>query len=102
MFDDLLEANRRYASTFGLQNVTSPAAKELALVTCMDSRLDPLSILGLSPGDAKVLRNGGGRVTEDVLRSLVLATHFLDVRRIAVMQHTKCALAGRDDESIRG
>ncbi len=101
MFDDLLEANRRYASTFELQGVSSPAAKEFALVTCMDSRLDPLSLLGLVPGDAKVLRNGGGRVTEDVLRSLVLATHFLDVRRIAVMQHTECALAGRTDETIR-
>lgn len=102
MFDDLLEANGRYAAAFSLQGVPSPAAKAFALVTCMDSRLDPLSILGLAPGDAKILRNGGGRVTQDVLRSLVLATNFLGVRRIAVMHHTESALADRTDDAVRG
>jgi carbonic anhydrase len=101
MFDDLLAANRQYASVFKLQGLPPRAHRELALVTCMDSRIEPLAMLGLAPGDSKILRNAGGRVTGDVLRSLVLATNFLGVRRIAVMQHTGCALTGRSDESIR-
>jgi carbonic anhydrase len=101
MFDDLLDANQQYVAGFGLAGIPAPAAREFALVTCMDSRIEPLTMLGLRPGDAKIIRNAGGRVTPDVLRSLVLATRFLGVRRIAVMQHTKCALAGRSDDDIR-
>jgi carbonic anhydrase len=101
MFDDLLAANRGYAADFSLQGIAPRAAKGFALVTCMDSRIEPLTMLGLVPGDAKILRNGGGRVTPDVLRGLVLATHFLGVTEIAVMQHTNCALAGRRDDDIR-
>ena len=101
MFDDLLDENLRYAAGFDLAGIPAPAAKEFALVTCMDSRIEPLAMLGLGPGDAKILRNGGGRVTSDVLRSLILATRFLGVRRIAVMQHTGCALAHRSDDDIR-
>ncbi|MGH9080673.1 MAG: beta-class carbonic anhydrase [Acidimicrobiales bacterium] len=101
MFDDLLEANLRYASGFSLQGLPGRAGKEFALVTCMDTRIEPLAILGLAPGDSKILRNAGGRVTEDVLRSLILATNFLGVRRIAVMHHTECALADQTDEAIR-
>ena len=101
MMDDLLEANRAYAANFTLAGIPAPAAKRFALVTCMDSRIEPLTMLGLVPGDAKILRNAGGRVTVDVLRSLILATHFLGVERIAVMQHSGCALAGRTDEELR-
>ncbi len=101
MFDDLLDENRRYAADFALAGLPAPAAKGFALVTCMDSRIDPLAVLGLVPGDAKIFRNAGGRVTQDALRSLVLATHFLGVTRIAVMQHTGCAMANRTDEDIR-
>jgi carbonic anhydrase len=101
MFDDLLAANRRYASGFSLQGIPGTAAKRFGLVTCMDSRIEPLVMLGLSQGDAKILRNAGGRVTSDVLRSLVLATTFLGVEYIAVMHHTDCALAGRDDAEVR-
>jgi len=101
MFDDLLGDNHGYASGFELAGIPARAAKELALVTCMDSRIEPLAMLGLRPGDAKILRNAGGRVTPDVLRSLVLATRFLGVRFIAVMQHTDCALAFRDNSQIR-
>jgi carbonic anhydrase len=101
MMDDLLEANRAYASTFTLAGIPARAGKGFALVTCMDSRIEPLTMLGLSPGDAKILRNAGGRVTEDVLRSLILATNLLGVNRIAVMQHTDCALANRDDGAVR-
>jgi carbonic anhydrase len=98
--EDLLEANGRYTEGFSLGHLTSRALKGVAILTCMDTRLDPLAILGLSPGDAKILRNAGARVTPDVLRSLALATHFLGVSEIAVMQHTGCALAGRSDEDV--
>jgi carbonic anhydrase len=101
MMDDLLDANRAYASAFTLAGIPARAAKGFALVTCMDSRIEPLTMLGLAPGDAKILRNAGGRVTEDVLRSLILATNLLGVERIAVMQHTDCALAHRDDRAVR-
>jgi carbonic anhydrase len=101
MFGDLLDENARYMADFSLAGLQGRAAKEFALVTCMDSRIEPLAMLGLVPGDAKIMRNAGGRVTSDVLRSLILATNFLGVRRIAVMQHADCALAGRTDEEIR-
>jgi carbonic anhydrase len=101
MFEDLLQSNRRYASGFTLQGTPARAAKGFALVTCMDSRIEPLTMLGLKPGDAKILRNAGGRVTADVLRSLVLATNFLGVTYVAVMSHTDCALANRTDDDIR-
>jgi carbonic anhydrase len=68
----------------------------------MDTRLEPLAALGLRPGDAKIIRNAGGRVTPDVLRSLILATRMLGVDRIAVMQHTGCALAFKDEDDVRG
>jgi len=101
MFDDLLQANTSYSDGFTLRGIAPVAAKGFALVTCMDSRIEPLTMLGLHPGDAKILRNAGARVTPDVIRSLVLATHFLDVREIAVMQHTNCALAGETDAGVR-
>ncbi|HEX3947858.1 MAG TPA: carbonic anhydrase, partial [Acidimicrobiales bacterium] len=77
------------------------AAKRFALVTCMDSRIEPLVALGLVPGDAKILRNAGGRVTGDVLRSLVLATTYLDVVSVAVMHHTDCAMTKLTEAGIR-
>jgi carbonic anhydrase len=67
----------------------------------MDSRIDPLRMLGLSPGDAKIFRNPGGRVTPQALEALVLATHLLAVRRILVVPHTRCAMASRTEEEIR-
>ena len=101
MFEELLAANTAYAEGFTLAGIAPVAARGFALVTCMDSRIEPLTMLGLHPGDAKILRNAGARVTPDVLRSLVLATRFLDVREIAVMQHTNCALAGESDDGVR-
>jgi len=101
MFDELLAANREYASHFALAGIAASAAKGFAVVTCMDSRIEPLTTLGLRPGDAKILRNAGGRVTADVLRSLALATGLLGVTKVAVMHHTDCALGGRDDADLR-
>ncbi|HVA72984.1 MAG TPA: carbonic anhydrase [Acidimicrobiales bacterium] len=100
MFDELLAANAGYASRFTHDGMEARAVKAFCVLTCMDTRIDPLSILGLSVGDAKILRNAGGRVTPDVLRSMVLAATFLGVKEIAVMHHTKCALAGTDDASV--
>jgi carbonic anhydrase len=66
----------------------------------MDSRIDPLRIVGMAPGDAKILRNAGARITEDVLRTLVLATHLLNVSRVLVMPHTDCKMASGSEEEI--
>lgn len=101
MFEDLLAANRQYARIFSLQDIPGRAAKGFGLVTCIDTRIEPLTMLGLRPGDAKIIRNAGGRVTPDVLRSLVLATTFLGVTHIAVMHHTDCALARGGEADLR-
>lgn len=100
-FDDLLEANRSYRARFHDRGMRGEAARGLAIVTCIDSRIDPLAMLGLERGDAKIVRNAGARVTEDALRSLVLAANFLKVTRICVVQHTDCALAGRSEADFR-
>jgi carbonic anhydrase len=76
-------------------------SRRLAVVTCMDARIDVFAVLGLRLGEAHVLRNAGGRVTDDVLRSLALSTHVLGVDSVAVMQHTRCGLAGVTDEELR-
>lgn len=99
-FEDILEANQGFASTFTSENLTGTAVKGLAIVTCMDSRIDPLRIVGMHAGDAKILRNAGARVTDDVLRTLVLATHLLGVNRVLVMPHTDCRMASTDEAGI--
>lgn len=99
-FDDILEANKIFSSNFTSENLTGTAVKGLAIVTCMDSRIDPLKIVGMRAGDAKILRNAGARVTEDVLRTLVLATHLLGVNRVLVMPHTDCRMASTDEDGI--
>lgn len=76
-------------------------SRKLAVVTCMDVRIDVFAVLGLSLGEAHVLRNAGGRVTEDVLRSLALSTHVLGVDSVVVMQHSKCGLAGVTDDELQ-
>lgn len=70
------------------------------MVTCIDSRIDPLATLGLKPGDAKIIRNAGARVTDDVLRSLIIAAHALGVDRIALVQHTDCGVAANTQASL--
>lgn len=99
-FADLLGANKEYASTFKSNGLSGEARKGLAIVTCMDSRIDPLHIVGMEAGDAKILRNAGARVTEDVLRTLVLATHLLGVKRVLVMPHTDCKMASGEEQEI--
>jgi len=101
MFDDLLDANRRYQSEFHDSGVLGKAAKGLAILTCIDSRIDPLAMLGLQAGDAKIIRNAGARVTHDALRSLVLAANLLDVTRVCVVQHTECTMVGSTEDEMR-
>jgi carbonic anhydrase len=100
-FDDLLKANARYAESFSLAGIPAPAARGLAVLTCIDSRIEPLAMLGLHPGDAKILRNAGARVTTDVLRTLTAAVHFLNVSRVALVGHTDCAMSRLSDEQFR-
>ena len=99
-FDDLLSANEAYAAQFTSSGLAGTAARGLAVVTCMDSRIEPLQMLGLSKGDAKILRNAGARVTDDVLRTLVLAVHLLGVHRIMVVAHTDCRMSKVTDEQV--
>ena len=98
-FADVLAANEAYAHDFQLVGLEPVAARGLAVLTCIDSRIEPLAMLGLGPGDAKILRNAGARVTDDVLRTLVLASYLLGVDRAMVVAPTKCRMAagGEDD-----
>ncbi len=100
-FEDLLEANRRYAAQFPLAGFDGIAQAGVAIVTCMDSRIDPLGLLGLRPGDAKIFRNPGGRVTVAALEALVLATHLLGVDRVLVVPHTRCAMTAHSESELR-
>ena len=96
----LLAANNAYAAARA--NVADPRpSRRLAVVTCMDARIDAFAALGLHLGEAHVIRNAGGRVTDDVLRSLALSSHVLGVDTVVIMQHTKCGLAGVTDEELR-
>src|SRR3954452_23214750 len=99
-FDDVLESNTEYSRTFADAGTPGRAARGLAVVTCMDSRIDPLGMLGLQPGDAKIIRNAGARVTDDALRSLILAANLLDVTRVALVQHTECAVVGTPEDEM--
>lgn len=100
-FADLLAANRTYAETAPLKGFDGVAHAGVAMVTCMDSRIDPLRMVGLRPGDAKIFRNPGGRVTDPALEALVLGVHLLNVHRVLVVPHTRCAVASNTSEQLR-
>jgi len=100
-FDDLMTANRAFADSFALAGFDGVAHAGVAVVTCMDSRIDPLRMLGLRPGDAKIFRNPGGRVTQAALEALVLGVHLLGVERILVVPHTRCAMATNTVAELR-
>ena len=99
-FEDVLNANVDYSRDFSQSSLTGTARRGLAIITCMDSRISPLALVGMQPGDAKILRNAGARVTDDVLRTLVLATYLLGVNRILVMPHTDCRMANESESQI--
>lgn len=100
--DDLPSANAPYAADFALGQLGSPPSRHLAVVACMDARILPLALFGLEPGDAHVIRNAGGRVTDDVIRSLLVSVHVLGVRAIAVVHHTECGMARYRDGELAG
>jgi len=100
-FDDLLKANEEYARAFPYADREGVARAGVAVVTCMDARIPPLEMLGLQLGDAKVVRNPGGRVTPVAMEALVLAVHLLGVDKILVVPHTRCAMASSTQEEMR-
>ena len=99
--DDLLRNAKRYERVFRAGGLPTEPALKLAVVSCMDSRIDLFGLLGLHLGEAHVIRNGGGLVTDDVLRSLTLSQALLGTRQIIVIQHTGCGLHG-SEETLRG
>jgi carbonic anhydrase len=100
-FDRLLDENRRYAATFDRSALTAAPVSGLVIVACMDARLDVHDVLGLRIGDAHVIRNAGGIVTDDVIRSLIVSMELLGTREIAVIEHTGCGLHGVDQAALR-
>lgn len=101
MFDQLLAANAAYAEGFAFGDLPRTPARHLAVVTCMDARIDALAVLGLHEGDAHILRNAGGRVSQDVVRSLLVSTRLLGVSTVGVMHHTDCGMASVDRHELR-
>ena len=99
-FSDVIAANDLHQNNFKDSGLTGRARRGLAIVTCMDSRINPLAVVGMQAGDVKILRNAGARVTDDVLRTLVLATYLLGVDRVLVMPHTDCRMASVDEDTI--
>jgi carbonic anhydrase len=99
-FEDVIAANEAFAAQFQRTDLAARAAKGLGVLTCIDSRIDPLAMLGLVPGDAKILRNAGARVTDDVLRTLVLGSYLLGVERVMVVAHTNCRMADSTQDDV--
>src|SRR6202162_4409218 len=99
--DQVLAANRQYASKFDKGNLAMPPAKKLPILACMDARLSVEQLLGLKTGDAHIIRNAGGIATEDALRSLIISHHLLGTQEFIVINHTDCGmLTFTDDELV--
>ena len=99
---EVLKANAAYASSFGAKGkLTLPPARHFTILTCMDARLDPAKYAGLSEGDAHVIRNAGGRASDDALRSLVISYKLLGTREFFVVHHTDCGMLFFTDEVMR-
>ncbi|MEA5155799.1 carbonic anhydrase [Raineyella sp.] len=99
-FADLLGSNARYAEAFTDSGFDGIAKAGVLMVTCMDSRITPLQMIGLRLGDAKILRTPGGRVTHDALIGCILGVHLLNVDRIMVVPHSRCAVGSGDDKFL--
>jgi len=98
--DDLLANAAAYALSFDAGNLAASPVLGVAVVTCMDARVDPARLLGLTEGDAHVIRNAGGVVGDDEIRSISLSQHLLGTREVIVVQHTDCGLLGLSDEEF--
>ena len=99
--DELLRNNERYANSFDKGDLPMPPAKQIAIVTCMDARLSPYVMLGLSEGDAHVIRNAGGVITDDEIRSLMISQRLLGTREVMLIHHTDCGMLTFSDEELR-
>jgi len=99
--DDLLARNRAYAEGFDKAELAGRPARRVAIVACMDARLDPARVLGLEEGDAHVIRNAGGAITEDAIRSLAISQRLLGTEEIMLLHHTDCGLATFSDDEFR-
>lgn len=99
--DRLLENNEAYAKEFDKSGLPSPPAKGVAVVACMDARMDVHSMLGLKEGDAHVIRNAGGVVSEDALRSLVISQRLLGTEEVILVHHTDCGMLTFEDEALK-
>ena len=96
----MVASAERYRASFQHDDLTASPTRRVAILTCMDARLDLFRLLGLQIGDSHILRNAGGRATDDAIRSLVLSTNALGTREIAVIHHTGCGLHGQTDDTI--
>jgi carbonic anhydrase len=99
--DELIANNRTYAATFPAGHLPVTPRRQLAIVACMDSRMDIFEILGLGPGEAHVIRNAGGVITDDVIRSLCLSQRLLGTREILLLHHTDCGLEKVSDDAFK-
>ena len=99
--DELLRNNERYANSFDKGDLPMPPAKQITIVTCMDARLSPYVMLGLSEGDAHVIRNAGGVITDDEIRSLMISQRLLGTREVMLIHHTDCGMLTFSDEELR-
>lgn len=97
----MLEANAQYAERFTKGDLPMPPTRRLVVLTCMDARIDPAKAFGLEEGDAHVIRNAGGRASDDALRSLVISTQLLGTRDIVVIHHTDCGMLTFRNEQLR-
>src|SRR3970040_716470 len=101
VIDEVLKANQEYAKNFKLGHLPMPPANKLALVTCMDARMTVSQLLGLKTGEAHIIRNAGGIVTEDALRSLIISHHLLGTQEFMIINHTDCGMLTFKDEELR-
>src|SRR5690348_3882898 len=103
VLEQVLSANRAYSSSFGEKGkLAMPPARRFAILTCMDARLDPAKYAGLAEGDAHVIRNAGGRASDDAIRSLVISYKLLGTREFFVIHHTECGMQFFTNEVMRG
>lgn len=100
-FDELLANNAEYAQTFDFRHLPTSPARQVAIVACMDARMAIFPILGLNPGDAHIIRNAGGVVTDDIIRSLCLSQRAMGTREIILLHHTDCGLQKVSEESFK-
>src|SRR5712664_3228306 len=99
--DDLLQNADQYAARFTKGQLPMPPARQIAVVACMDARLNPYGLLGLSEGDAHVIRNAGGVVSDDVIRSLAISQRLLGTREIILVHHTDCGMLTFKDDDVK-